>query len=117
MKKFLQNPIVFGIFLLLSVLFFVSLSRSANKTQQYALTIETFDESIKALEQKNEQLKKDLYTATNSAERERIIREELLLQKPNEHIFILPVVKKDEEISVVESSNTIFDKWRSILQF
>lgn len=92
------------------------MSKSANKTQQYSQTIATFDENIATLKEKNDELKKDLYEATNSAEKERIMREELLLQKPNEHIFILPLKNDENEIVAVESHSTIFERWKTILQ-
>lgn len=115
MKKIIFHPLAVFFSTLCAVVFFVSLSHSAQRNSTIANAISELNHEITLTTEKNKQLKKELYIATSSAEKERMIREELLQQKPGEIIFILPKEKKEHATKKENTTADPLEQWKILL--
>lgn len=68
----------------------VSLYMNARRIQQSAITVQKMETEVASIEAKVNQVERNAFEATSSTAKERIFREELLLQKPGEYIVQIP---------------------------
>ena len=116
MMRLLYHPLTLLAFTLLVVIFALSLHTSRQK-------MKTSTERIAVLEQEVDQMASEVYqldyqvqTATSSAAQEKIIRDELLMQKPDEIIVQLPPI---DEVKVPMPSPSPspepWQEWRMLI--
>lgn len=108
--RLLYHPLTILAVTLLAVIFALSLHTSRQKMR-------TSTEQISVLEQEVDQMANEVYqlnyqvqTATSSAAQEKIIRDELLMQKPDEIIVQLPPI--DEVKMPLPSPSPSPDPWQ-----
>lgn len=116
MQKVINHPITIIIFTVVAVIFYFSLEKSAKTAQNSVSSLEEVHQETEKLRSDVAILKNELSQAESPLAKEKIIRNELLLQKPGEYVIQLP------EFSQVESSTPeIFpqeapwSQWKEIL--
>lgn len=115
MKNLFLHPFTVVSFLIFSLVFFSSLEKSSKKSQLAAETLNDLDYTITDLKSSILDLEKDLYIASSSTEIERKVREELLFQKPEEIIFILPIENTPLQEQSAQKKDTPLEQWRELL--
>ncbi|NCN51016.1 MAG: hypothetical protein GW762_00670 [Candidatus Pacebacteria bacterium] len=117
MTKLLEHPITLVIASVLFVLFFYSLRQTGNKTEQSSQEIAVLEEKAYQASKEVQSLQEELEQSKSAEYKERIVRDELLLQKEGEYIVQLAV----PEIEVIDTDITTTktqsnqEKWLEIL--
>jgi hypothetical protein len=68
----------------------VSLYLNSTRIRSSALTVQKLETEVASIEAKVQSIENQAVMATSSTEKERLFREELLLQRPNEYIVQVP---------------------------
>ncbi len=97
--EFLLHPFVIGLWILFCILSGISLIRSGLLSQRVLEQKKAAQEELEKEEEKGIQLIEELQKANSSTEKERIIREELRMQKPGEVILQLPTTSPSPAIA------------------
>lgn len=117
MKKLLFNPIFLVLITFFSVLIIISL----NKTSQKALTaqknLNKVETEISYLEQELENNKRELYQTKTDLNKEKIIRNELLMKKEGEIIVNLPLKEESEIVTLQNEKTTAWEEWKKVLRW
>jgi outer membrane murein-binding lipoprotein Lpp len=103
------------IFTVLAVLFVLSLRKTAQKSQTASKNVALLEEKINQLSGQVEAERQAIEYASSDLAKEKILRNELLLQKPGEYVLQIP----DDGALVVEAvtaeQSTPWDQWRELL--
>lgn len=90
MQKLINHPLVILLLTGLTIMIVISLNRTAQKSK-------VSSENVRLMEQKNEQLRQQIDfqqqaidEASTGLAKEKILRNELLLQKPGEYVLQIP---------------------------
>lgn len=114
--RLLYHPLTILAFTLLSLIFALSLYSSRAKMRSSTEQISVLEQEIGQMASDVSDLEQQVQTATSSLSQEKIIRDELLMQRQGEIIVQLPPV---EEIVVPEPSPsptlTPWEEWRGLL--
>lgn len=116
-SKLLFNPVSLVIISALCLVFSFSLYNSAKKTKTSSQQLNVLEQEIEGLKTDVDTLAEASKTAEQSFSKEKIIRNELLMQKPGEYVVQIP----DEPISASDSQvdtkeTTPWQEWQEILQ-
>lgn len=114
MKKFLAHPLVILALTLFAVLFVISLQKTAQKSQVASENVRLLEEKTQQLSDQIEQEKQALENSSSGLSKEKILRDELLLQKPGEYIIQIPD-DKILEANVAEAQKTPWEEWQELL--
>lgn len=116
MQRLLSHPLVIAIFTALAIVFFVSLDKNAQTAKTSSETLQALKSQNKELEQDVKNLEEQVQTAQSEISKEKIIRNELLLQKPGEYVVQLPgdALKEDAGIEPVPPE-TPWEAWKKVL--
>lgn len=112
MFKLLKNPLILIIFTIITIIFYISLSRTQRKSLDTLSMIEKSEQEKQLLEQK----KTDLEEKLQNIDSEKIIRDEFLMQKPGEYVIKLPLPEgndKDSQPRIENKTNS--QKWLDLL--
>ena len=115
MSKLFAHPLVVFLITVASLVFIFSLDgKSQTKNSQETIAhLKTENEKIS---QEIEGLKENLGTAQTTFAKEKIIRDELLMQKPGEYVVqIVGVEEVKTEKTMVEKKRTPIEEWRNRL--
>lgn len=88
--RILYSPLVAAIITGIVGIICVSLYMNGRRIQQSALTVQKMETEVASIEAQVNQVERNALEATSSTAKERIFREELLLQKPGEYIVQIP---------------------------
>ncbi len=86
----ISNPIILLIFIILSIICYTSLSNAASRREVAAANVQLLRESVDAQKLEVSELRTDLEIANHPFTKEKMLRDELLLQKEGEIVFKLP---------------------------
>ena len=115
MLKVLSNPITLVIITVLSMVFFFSLDKTAGRREQSAQTIAQLEEEAATLELEVRKLAEATESANSEFNREKIIRNELLLKEPGEYVVQLPeIIEPKIEETVEQQPAEPVDQWREL---
>ncbi len=94
----------------------VSLYMNGRRIQQSALTVQKMEVEVASIEAKVNLVERNALEATSSTAKERIFRDELLLQKPGEFIVQIP----DQPLPSVKPTQTVtslrpWQQWQQLL--
>lgn len=116
MQKLLTHPLTLIICTALTIVFFISLEQS-NQTVKTSIT------NLQALEEQNTELAAEVgaletqvAAAQTNLAKEKIIRNELLLQKEGEYVVQLP--PEDMEVAsevTADEAKTPWEAWKAVL--
>lgn len=115
MKSVLYHPLVILIVSGVSLLFYFSLIKSDQKLIKTKETVATLNQEVTQLENQAKELQEKVEYASSSAAREKILRDELLMQKPGEYILQLPPQAHQQPEMTPSPSPTAWEEWRMLL--
>jgi hypothetical protein len=115
MAKLLNHPLAIMLLSLLALLFILSLRKTALKGQTAAQNVALVESQIDQLSGQIEAERQAIEYASSNLAKEKILRNELLLQKPGERALQIP----DDGALVTETEaaeqKTAWDEWREVL--
>ncbi len=111
MLNILKNPLALIFFTVITVIFYISLSKTQQKSLITLEKIETIQQENNTLEDKN----KDLEEKLQHVDTEEIIRNEFLMQKPGEYVVKVPALPEEKNASSREKERAPIEKWRDLL--
>ena len=116
MQRLLAHPITIVVATVLTILFFVSLDKNSQTAQTSIKNLQALDQQTKTLESEVKTLESQVQSAQTNLSKEKIIRNELLLQKEGEFVVQIPQdVQIEENIATSTSNETPWQAWKKIL--
>ncbi len=91
--RYLGHPLVLIVFTLLSALISLSLYSGLKRTRISSEQVDVLEQEIGQIARDVSELEKDVQIASTSGAQEKIIRDELLMQKPGERVIQMPEVE------------------------
>lgn len=116
MVQLLKHPASLLLLGILAAVFYVSLDKTAARRTKSAEIISELESEVSVLQDEVYTLEKTAETAKTDFAKEKIIRNELLLQKEGEYVVMiqdLPVA--DNEPESVAAAQTPWEAWRKVL--
>ena len=115
MKKLLAHPLVILSITIFVILFVISLQKTAQKSNVATENVRLLEENNQLLIDQIEQEKDALEYANTDLSKEKIIRNELLMQKPGEYVIQIPNdVVIDQQSGEVQQQSA-WDEWQQLL--
>lgn len=115
MKKFFSHPLVIAAATLFGILFIISLQKTAQKGRVASENVAVMEAQIDTLTGQIKQQQQALEYESSPLAQEKILRNELLLQRPGEYVIQIP----DEQALVQGETNaqliTPWEKWKELL--
>jgi cell division protein FtsB len=111
MINLLKNPLAILIFTIITMVFYVSLSKTQQKNYDTLAKIEKSQQETLNLEEKN----KDLEDKLQNIDSEHIIRDEFLMQKPGEYVIKVPGLPEENKDLEDKNKDSNLDKWKKVL--
>lgn len=106
MTKIIYHPFIAFITTVVAVVFFVSLDKSSQKTELSAKNIEILEGDVQEMSSDVIKLEEEIIRTDSEIFKEKVIRNELLLQKPGEYIIRLPDLGDGETAKLVDSKKS-----------
>lgn len=114
--RILYSPLVAAIITGIAGIICVSLYINGYRIRQSSRSIERLEAEVASMEAKVNEVEQEARTATSSAARERLYREELLLQRPNEYIVQIPDLPLPSPSPIVQPvSERPWEQWKKLL--
>lgn len=105
MRRLLTNPIILLVFILISVIFYVSLDKTGKKRAQSAEVIAEHQKEVEKAKENLRDLEAQTGIESDEFEKEKIIRDQLLMIKEGEYaVQIAPEVFGDPTIGSEEGT-------------
>lgn len=114
MSKFLSNPIILIFFTLIFVIFYMSLQKNEEKIKISTQSINSLETEVLDLKREVEQAEINVLNAQEPLNKEKIIRDQLLMQKDGEIILQIPEIERNEAKIEVYSTSP-WEKWMELL--
>ncbi len=116
MQRLLSHPLVIALCTAVAIIFFVSLDRNAQTAHTSVGTLQSLAEQTQQLETEVTSLQQQLGDASTDLSKEKIIRNELLLQKTGEYVVQLPTSELEVEITTeAPTTDTPWEAWKKVL--
>lgn len=116
MLRALSHPITLVVFTILSIIFFLSLEKTGNKREQSAQIISVLEDEKAALSREVALLERETLAASSSINTERLVRNELLVQKEGEYVVQIPDIEiVSEQLENVEPTPEPWQQWKDLL--
>lgn len=116
MYKLLTNPFFIIAMLIFTVSFSLSLEREIQQTQQAKLVINKAQNQLNQTLAEKQLLEKQLIEAQSEFYREKIIRDQLIMQKPNEVLLKLPDHPQTSPTVTPTPTSTNLQKWADTIK-
>ena len=116
MQKWLFHPLTIIACTIFALFFYWSLTRTDQNIRISTETLHVLDQEVKQMASEVSQTEKQLQVATSAATQEKIIRDELLMQKPGEYVVQLPPSEKEQRPRE-KIIKTPWEGWRAVLGF
>ena len=116
LSKILFNPIAFIVITAFSLVFSLSLYNSAKKTRESSQQLNVLEQEIAGMKNEVTELEQAVLEAEQPFTKEKIIRNELLMQKPGEYIVQIPEeVAVQAETTIPSPSPKPWEEWKELL--
>lgn len=115
-KKLLLSPIAVIILTVISIFFSISLYRSAQKSTFSAQNLEALEREVATVKQEVKSLEDSLEAAEQPLNQEKIIRNELMMQKPGE--YVVQIANQEENTADTKekmTSMTPLQEWKEVI--
>lgn len=112
--NFLKHPLVILSFTLFSVLFSLSLYSNWKRNQATSAQVAKLESEVAEMNSEVALLEDATVAASSSGAVEKIIRDQLLMQKPGEQVLQLPPIQKTEAVAPASQTSEI-TPWRAWL--
>lgn len=113
--QLLEHPVTMIGITVLCVVFFISLHKSGNKLQSSSQSLDQMKQEIARLQEQNQALVDDIEDSQTPLAQEKMIRDQLLMQKPGEVIVQLGDAVPTETKTAAESAKSPLESWKSLL--
>lgn len=114
MKEILQKPLIIIIVTIIALFFLISLRKTASKSIVSQKNIELLEQKLQDINNQVINEEKALNIASSEFEKEKIIRDELLLQKPGEYILQIPLETNTYSINNNSNQETPLEAWKKL---
>jgi len=116
MSKIIFNPISFIGITIISIIFSISLYKSAKKTSYSAENLKKLEQEVLKTKTEVEALEVAIEESRQPFAKEKIIRNELLMKKPGEYVIQIPdeLVAKTQSIAEVKILSP-WEEWQKLL--
>ena len=116
MSKLVFNPIAFIGITIISIIFSVSLYKSAQRTRYSTENLKSLEQEVAETEKEVAALETAIQESQQPFAKEQIIRNELLMKKGGEYVIQIPDELVSKTQSVVESKkNSPWEEWQKLL--
>lgn len=117
-RRLIFNPITLIFLTILSIIFSISLHKSAQKTTRSAHNLASVEQEVAQIETEVEQLELALESAEQPLAKEKIIRNELMMQKPGE--CVIQIADELTQLAAstaaeIKPTPTPWEEWRELL--
>ncbi|GIK84336.1 MAG: hypothetical protein BroJett025_09580 [Patescibacteria group bacterium] len=92
--KILTHPITIVSITIIATMFFFSLDKSGKKTQNSSENIRVLEHEVNQVSQEIIELEKKIEQTQSEQFKEKVVRNELLLQKPGEYVLQISEIKE-----------------------
>lgn len=114
MNKILSNPIIFVLITSLFVVFFFSLRKNEEKIKISTQSINSLQNEVKNIEAEISDAETKLTQAQSPLNKEKILRDQLLMQKEGEYVLQIPSLEKKEvKTEIIVSSP--WEEWKKLI--
>ncbi len=114
MKQLLEKPFTILIATIITLLFIISLRKTASKSLISQHNIELLEQKLQAVNQQIITEQKDLETTSSEFAKEKVMRDELLLQKPGEYILQIPLEYQNSSSELQLPPSTPVEAWKKL---
>ncbi len=114
MKSLLFHPLTALILTVLTIIFVMSLRTNKNEISRSSETIHLLEQEVDKISSEVSQSQQDLETAQLPISKEKIARDELLMQKPGETVLQLPPLQ-ESDLPEVTQPKTPWEEWKELL--
>ncbi|HEX7018301.1 MAG TPA: septum formation initiator family protein [Patescibacteria group bacterium] len=115
MKNLLYHPLVAVAVTIISLLFYFSLLKSDQKLVKTKESVASLTQEVALLQKEQTSLEEAVEYASTSAAQEKILRDELLMQKPGEYVLQLPAVAELESEPTPSPTPTPWESWQELI--
>jgi len=95
-SKIVYHPISIIALTIVAIIFFLQLDKSGKKTQNSAENIRVLEGEVGTISGEIINLEDNINQADSQEFKEKVVRNELLLQKPGEYVLIIPEIEESE---------------------
>ena len=114
MTALLKHPAVVVLVTMVALFYYLSLDRSAKKAAISSETVASLESEVDLAAQEVSVLEKQLEAANHPISQEKVIRNELLLQKPGEYVFQIPNITVEEAAVAKQEETTPWQEWQKV---
>jgi 16S rRNA U516 pseudouridylate synthase RsuA-like enzyme len=114
MKDLLQKPLMILIATIITLLFLLSLRKTASKSLISQKNVELLEEKIRDVNQQITKEKKELEYTSSEFAKEKIMRNELLLQKPGEYVLQIPLKNQEDTQEIELNQQRPIEAWKQL---
>jgi len=115
MIKLFSHPVAIIGYTIFCLIFFISLQATSQKTKTSSESLEVLDQEISRITQDVTHLQQQVAVAKSPTAQEKIIRNELLMQKPGEFVVQLPPIEDDVPVEPPKPTPAPLESWRQLL--
>lgn len=114
--RILYSHLAVAFFTVIAGIICVSLYMNGRRIQQSATTVQKMELEVASIEAKVNKVESTALEATSAAAKERIFRDELLLQRPGEYIVQVPDQPlPTPEMAITTPTQTAWQQWKKLL--
>lgn len=117
-KQLIFHPVTACLITLASLFFLLSLIKTDATIEESNLIVGQLESEVLVLEQSLLELEDRVAAATSSTAREKIIRNELLMQKPGEYVVQIPSleeINQENSLPEVSKPTSPIQAWKSLI--
>ncbi|MGD9129642.1 MAG: septum formation initiator family protein [Candidatus Woesebacteria bacterium] len=115
MNRFLSQPIILIAFSILSLSFILSLKKTENISHQSQKNVEILQNEVKKQSENIQELENKIAEADYPLTKEKIQRNDLLMQRPGEYIIQIPTETKNENKKIAIEIESPWQEWKKLL--
>ena len=118
MRKIIYHPFIVFIITIVGIIFFISLDKSSQKTDISNKNIEILEKEVNDISRQASELEERIIETESEAYKEKVIRNELLLQKPGEKVIQLPNLNNEEiEGPITSEKSKPIEEWLKLIMY
>lgn len=115
MRSFITHPVIVLLFIVLAIVFYISLDQSGKRAANSSQEIQELEAEISQTQNDVNKLESELKIAEHPITVEKVIRNQLLMQKENEYVFQLPEIEVIEIPPAPVVERTPWEEWQEVL--
>lgn len=115
MPKLLAHPLVMLAAAVLVVLFIVSLRQTAQKSEVASRNVAVMDQKIEEVSEELTEEKQELEYGASDLAREKLRRDDLLMQKPGEYVLQISDGRSATNTGPTHESISAWAAWKALL--